>query len=79
MSSLGFLHMHCTCVGLSDPWSTAPAEPPPSYDTVTGAVIRDPWSAMPSTEAEPASQTGTCHNMYMYLHVHVSIARYEVS
>ena len=53
-----YMYVH---VGLSDPWNATPAEPPPSYDTVTGAAIRDPWAAVPSTAAEPTSLTGMCH------------------
>ena len=44
--------------GLADPWSTGgkqEAEPPPSYDDITGGAIADPW-AIP-TASVPQPQT----------------------
>ena len=48
----GDLLLDLNSSGVVDPWSV-PAEPPPSYDAVTGSKAPDPWSTYPATTTQP--------------------------
>ena len=55
----GDLLLDLNSSGVVDPWSV-PAEPPPSYDAVTGTKAADPWSTYPTTTPQP-TQPGKHH------------------
>ena len=55
----GDLLLDLNSSGVVDPWSV-PAEPPPSYDAVTGSKAADPWSTYPTTTPQP-TQPGKHH------------------
>ena len=47
--------------GLADPWATGgskqEAEPPPSYDDITGGAIADPWATNVAISVPPVQSS----------------------
>lgn len=59
-SSGGDLLLDFSTTGLADPWKTEPAEPPPSYDMITGSITApsappDPWGGSTTTTTTTTS------------------------
>ena len=80
----GDLLLDLNSSGVVDPWSV-PAEPPPSYDAVTGSKAPDPWSTYPATTTQP-TQPGTSLGRVrayiismLYVHVVLIHVKYGVS